>query len=81
MKESILREKSCQFALIVVKLYQFVVSEKNEYVLSISYLKNRKGICPRSDVASPHEVKALFVGACALTSCGLLHLKYFSDSF
>ncbi len=77
MKESILREKSCQFALIVVKLYQFVVSEKNEYVLSISYLKNRKGICPRSAAASLHEVRTQSPTNNALTLCGLLHLKYF----
>lgn len=34
MKESILREKSYQFALRVIKLYKYIVAEKNEYILS-----------------------------------------------
>jgi hypothetical protein len=32
MKESILREKSYQFALRIIKLYKFISAEKKEFV-------------------------------------------------
>ena len=39
MKESVLREKSYQFALRIIKLYQFIISEKKEFVLSKQILR------------------------------------------
>jgi len=39
MKESILREKSYAFALKVVRLYQQLVSEQKEFILSKQLLK------------------------------------------
>lgn len=39
MKESVLRDKSYDFALRIVKLYKYIVAEKKEYVLSKQILR------------------------------------------
>jgi four helix bundle protein len=44
MKESILRQKSYAFAIRIVRLYQFLVSEKREFVLSKQVLKSGTAI-------------------------------------
>lgn len=61
MKESILREKSYQFALRIVKLYQFVVSEKSEYVLSKQILRSGTSIGANVEEANQAESKADFI--------------------
>jgi four helix bundle protein len=40
MKESILRTKSYQFALKVIKVYKQIIAEHKEYVLSKQFLKS-----------------------------------------
>lgn len=40
MKNNIVKEKSFQFAIRVVKLYQFLCEEKKEYVLSKQLLRS-----------------------------------------
>jgi four helix bundle protein len=40
MKESILRTKSYQFALKVIKVYKQIIAEQKEYVLSKQFLKS-----------------------------------------
>jgi four helix bundle protein len=44
MKENILRDKSYQFALRIVKLYRFLVEEHKEFVLSKQILKSGTSI-------------------------------------
>ncbi|PJA02144.1 four helix bundle protein [bacterium (Candidatus Gribaldobacteria) CG_4_10_14_0_2_um_filter_36_18] len=44
MKESILKIKSYKFAIRIVKLYQFLVKEKKEFVLSRQILKSGTSI-------------------------------------
>ena len=44
MKDNILRNKSYQFALRVIKTYQFICSEKQEYVLSKQLLRSGTSI-------------------------------------
>jgi four helix bundle protein len=39
MKDNVLRDKSYNFALRIVKTYQFICSEKREYILSRQLLK------------------------------------------
>jgi len=39
MKESIIKEKSLKFAVRMVKLYQFFIEEKNEFVMSKQLLR------------------------------------------
>lgn len=44
MKTNIIQEKSYQFALRIIKLYQFLVGEKHEFVMSKQVLKSGTSI-------------------------------------
>ncbi|TSE10378.1 four helix bundle protein [Aquimarina algiphila] len=44
MSKSILKDKSYAFVILIVKLSQFLVSEKKEYVLSKQLLRSRTAI-------------------------------------
>ena len=44
MKDNILRNKSYNFALRIVKTYQFICSEKKEYILSKQLLRSGTSI-------------------------------------
>jgi four helix bundle protein len=61
MKESVLREKSYQFALRIVKLYQFIVSEKKEFVLSKQILRAGTSIGANVEEAGQAQSKSDFV--------------------
>lgn len=61
MAESILREKSYNFALRTVKLYRFIVSEKKEFVLSKQILRSGTSIGANVEEANQAESKADFV--------------------
>jgi len=66
MKESVLREKSYQFALRIVKLYQFIVSEKKEFVLSKQILRSGTSIGANVEEASQAQSKLDFVHKLAI---------------
>jgi four helix bundle protein len=61
MKESVLREKSYQFALRIIKLYQFIISEKKEFVLSKQILRSGTSIGANVEEASQAQSKSDFV--------------------
>lgn len=61
MAESILREKSYNFALRTVKVYQFIVSEKTEFVLSKQLLRSGTSIGANVEEATQAQSKADFV--------------------
>ena len=44
MKENILKNKSFEFAIRIVKLYQYLCNEKKEYVLSKQLLRSGTSI-------------------------------------
>jgi four helix bundle protein len=44
MKENIIKNKSFDFALRIVKLYQFIITEKKEFVLSKQLLRSGTAI-------------------------------------
>lgn len=44
MRESILKTKSYKFALRIIKLYQFLIKEKKEFVLSKQILRSGTSI-------------------------------------
>lgn len=60
MKESILRDKSYNFALRVIKLYQFIV-EKKEFVLSKQILRSGTSIGANVEEGNQAQSKANFV--------------------
>ena len=61
MKESVLREKSYQFALRVIKLYKFIVAEKKEYVLSKQILRSGTSIGANVEEANHGQSKSDFI--------------------
>ncbi len=44
MKENIIRDKSYNFALRIIKLYRYLVSDKKEYILSKQVLRSGTSI-------------------------------------
>ncbi len=61
MKESILKEKSYQFALRTIKLYKYIIAEKKEYVLSKQILRSGTSIGANIEEANQAQSKADFV--------------------
>ncbi len=61
MKESVLRDKSYQFALRVIKLYKYIAAEKKEYVLSKQILRSGTSIGANIEEANQAQSKADFI--------------------
>lgn len=61
MKESVLKEKSYQFALRIIKLYKYIVAEKKEYVLSKQILRAGTSIGANIEEAGQGQSKADFI--------------------
>ena len=61
MRVNIIKEKSFNFALIIVKLYQFLVTEKREFVLSKQLLRSGTSIGANIREAEHAESKADFI--------------------
>ncbi|MGI8468000.1 MAG: four helix bundle protein [Pyrinomonadaceae bacterium] len=61
MKESVLREKSYQFALRIVKLYKFISTDKKEFVLSKQILRSGTSIGANVEEASQAQSKTDFI--------------------
>ncbi len=60
MKENIVKDKSFAFAVRIVKLYQFLVKDKKEYVLSKQLLKSGTSVGAMVREAEHAESKADF---------------------
>ena len=61
MRDSLLREKSYNFALRIVKLYKFMASEKSEYVLSKQIIRSGTSIGANIEEGVQAQSKADFV--------------------
>ena len=61
MKENIVKNKSFDFALRIVKLYQFLVNEKKEFTLSKQLLRAGTSIGANIREADQAESKADFI--------------------
>jgi four helix bundle protein len=61
MKDSVLREKSYQFALRIVKVYKFIVAEKKEYVLSKQILRSGTSIGANVEEGNQAQSKSDFI--------------------
>ena len=60
MKENIVKNKSFSFAIRVVKLYQFLVADKKEYVLSKQLLRSGTSVGAMVRESEHAESKADF---------------------
>jgi len=61
MKENVLRDKSYQFALRIVKLYKYLSDEKKEYVLSKQILRSGTSIGANVEEANQAQSTADFI--------------------
>jgi four helix bundle protein len=66
MKGNIVKEKSFNFAIRIVKLYQFVVAEKKEFVLSKQLLRSGTSVGALIREAEHAESKADFIHKMAI---------------
>lgn len=66
MKENTIKYKSFKFAIRIVKLYQFLVSDKKEYVLSKQLLRSGTSVGAMIREAEHSESKADFIHKMAI---------------
>jgi four helix bundle protein len=68
VKVNVLKEKSYAFALRVVKLFQFLATDKKEYVLSRQILRSGTSIGANVEEAYQRESKADFIHKLAIAN-------------
>lgn len=66
MSENIIKNKSFKFAIRIVKLYQFLVTDKKEYVLSKQLLRSGTSVGAMVREAEHSESKADFIHKMAI---------------
>ena len=66
MKDNILKEKSFNFAIRIVKLYQFLQSDKKEYILSKQLLRSGTSVGAMVRESEHAESKADFIHKLAI---------------
>ncbi len=66
MKKNVLRDKSFNFAVRVVNMYKYLISEKKEYVLSKQLLRSGTAIGALYREAEQAESKADFIHKLAI---------------
>ncbi len=66
MKENVLKSKSFEFAIRIVKLYQFLCNDKKEFVLSKQILRSGTSIGAMVREAEHSESKADFIHKLAI---------------
>jgi four helix bundle protein len=66
MKQNIVRDKSFAFAVRIVKLYQYLVSDKKEFVLSKQLLRSGTSVGAMVREAEHAETKKDFVHKMAI---------------
>ncbi|MFN0201304.1 MAG: four helix bundle protein [Bacteroidia bacterium] len=85
MKDNIVKNKSFQFALRIIKLYKYLTNEHREYVLSKQLLRSGTAIGAMMREAEHAESKMDFIHKCsiALKECNesdyWIELLYQSD--
>lgn len=67
MKENVVKNKSFQFAVRIVKLYQFLVKDKNEYILSKQLLRSGTSIGANIEEADSGQTKKDFIAKLSIS--------------
>ena len=67
MKENIIKEKSFDFALRIIKLYQYLTEQKREYVLSKQLLRSGTSVGANVREGEQAESKADFIHKMAIS--------------
>jgi four helix bundle protein len=68
MKNNILKEESYKFALRMVKLFQYLLNEKKEFVLSKQILRSGTSVGANVEEAYQAESKADFIHKLAIAN-------------
>lgn len=66
MKKNIIKDKSFDFAIRIVKLYQYLTTEKNEYILSKQLLRSGTSVGAMVRESEYSESKADFIHKLAI---------------
>ncbi|MBC8112377.1 MAG: four helix bundle protein [Verrucomicrobia bacterium] len=74
--ENILREKSYQFALRIIKLYQYLSKKRQEYVLAKQVLRSGTSIGANIEEANQAESTADFIHKLAIANKGANETQY-----
>ncbi len=61
MKKNVVKDKSFEFALVIVNCYKFLISEKKEYVLSKQLLRSGTSIRANIRESKQGQSKADFI--------------------
>ncbi len=77
--DNIVLEKSLNFAIRVVKLYQYLCEEKKEYVLSKQLIRSGTSIGANVNEAQAGQSKADFIAKMAVASKEARESKYWID--
>ena len=76
MKTNILKDKSYKFALRTVKLFQYLLNEKKEFVLSKQILRSGTSVGANIEEAYQGESKADFVHKLAIANKEAFETNY-----
>ena len=79
MKENIIKTKSFSFAIRIVKLYQHLLSEKKEYVLSKQLLRSGTSVGAMVREAEHSESKADFIHKMAIAQKEINEVIYWLE--
>ncbi len=79
MKENVIKTKSFAFALRVIKLYQYLQTEKKEYILSKQVLRSGTAIGAMVREAEQAESKPDFIHKLAIAQKEANETEYWVD--
>ena len=79
MKENIVKNKSFDFALRIVKLYKFLIEEKREFVISKQLLRSGTAIGALIREAEHAESKADFIHKMSISLKEANETEYWID--
>ena len=76
MKENIIADKSFRFAIRIVKLGQYLMNEKKEFILSRQIIKSGTSIGANIEEADGGQSKADFIAKCQISYKEAKETKY-----
>lgn len=80
MKNNIIKDKSYKFALRMVKLFQYLLNEKKEFVLSKQILRSGTSVGANIEEAYQGESKADFVHKLAIANKEAFETHYWAKT-
>lgn len=81
MKANILKEKSYKFSLRVIKLFQFLSTEKKEFILSKQFLRSGTSIGANIEEPYQGESKSDFIHKLAIANKEAFETHYWPRLF